>query len=87
MRSKIKLGNPSLVRKSFRLLTPIDRRHLFFITVVQAGLSVMDIGVSDAVALLIDNGFIPVVVTNQPDIARGFVTLETVLDINHASQT
>jgi ABC-type multidrug transport system fused ATPase/permease subunit len=43
MRSRYNLENPSLVRKSFRLLTPADRRHLLFITVVQAGLSVMDI--------------------------------------------
>ena len=43
MRSNGGLGNTPLVKKSFGLLSSSDRRHLLFITVVQAALSVMDI--------------------------------------------
>lgn len=35
-------------------------------------------GVKDAVSMLHEHGFITVVVTNQPDIARGYLTIEMV---------
>ena len=37
-----------------------------------------------AVEILKSNGFIPVIVTNQPDIARGKVNIESVTKINNA---
>jgi len=40
--------------------------------------------VSEAVSLLHRYGFVTVVVTNQPDIARGFMTLDTLLKIHDA---
>ena len=43
MRSKIILKNSSLVQKSFGLLSSSDKRRLFFLTLLQAALAVMDI--------------------------------------------
>lgn len=43
MRSKIISKNSSLVQKSFGLLSSSERRRLFFLTLVQAALAVMDI--------------------------------------------
>ena len=39
-------------------------------------------GVIEAIQLLKSNNFIPVVVTNQPDVARGSTTLAEVVKIN-----
>jgi D-glycero-D-manno-heptose 1,7-bisphosphate phosphatase len=39
-------------------------------------------GASESVRLVIEAGFVPVIVTNQPDVARGIVTGETVDAIN-----
>jgi len=46
-------------------------------------------GVDEAVELLLAHGYLPVVVTNQPDIARGFTTFEHVSEIHKiiSSQT
>jgi ABC-type multidrug transport system fused ATPase/permease subunit len=43
MQSKIILKNSSLVQKSFGLLSSSEKRRLFFLTLVQAALAVMDI--------------------------------------------
>ena len=39
-------------------------------------------GVSEAITLLKKHGFIPVVITNQPDVARGIIGLDTLTNIN-----
>jgi len=44
-------------------------------------LTILD-GVKEAVSLLHHHGFITAVVTNQPDIARGVSTLDSVLDLH-----
>jgi D-glycero-D-manno-heptose 1,7-bisphosphate phosphatase len=44
-------------------------------------LEILD-GVKEAVSLLHNHGFITVVVTNQPDIARGVSTLDSVLNLH-----
>ncbi len=44
-------------------------------------LTILD-GVKEAVSLLHNHGFITAVVTNQPDIARGVSTLDSVLDLH-----
>jgi D-glycero-D-manno-heptose 1,7-bisphosphate phosphatase len=41
-------------------------------------------GVPLAISLLKQHGFIPVVITNQPDVARGTVTVEQIKEINLA---
>ena len=41
-------------------------------------------GVIEAIQLLRLNGYIPVVVTNQPDVARGSSSIELVQDINRS---
>jgi D-glycero-D-manno-heptose 1,7-bisphosphate phosphatase len=40
-------------------------------------------GVTEAIGILHAHGFIPIVVSNQPDIARGDVTIEAVQKINN----
>jgi D-glycero-D-manno-heptose 1,7-bisphosphate phosphatase len=40
-------------------------------------------GVKEAVSLLHKNGFVTVVVTNQPDIARGYLTHEILLELHN----
>ena len=40
-------------------------------------------GVPEAIKLLQSNGFVVVVVTNQPDVARGIVEREKIESINH----
>jgi D-glycero-D-manno-heptose 1,7-bisphosphate phosphatase len=39
-------------------------------------------GVPLAISLLKQHGFIPVVITNQPDVARGTTTVEQIKEIN-----
>jgi D-glycero-D-manno-heptose 1,7-bisphosphate phosphatase len=39
-------------------------------------------GVLDAISLLVENNYVPVVITNQPDIARGTVKIHEVERIN-----
>lgn len=39
-------------------------------------------GVCDAIQIFVDNDFVPVVVTNQPDVARGTLSEEQVNSIN-----
>ena len=43
-------------------------------------------GVKEAVEIIKQNGFVPVVITNQPDIARGKISYESVAEINDRIQ-
>jgi D-glycero-D-manno-heptose 1,7-bisphosphate phosphatase len=45
------------------------------------GVEIMD-GVVEAIRILKENNYVPVVVTNQPDVARGLTTENCVNDIN-----
>jgi D-glycero-D-manno-heptose 1,7-bisphosphate phosphatase len=54
-----------------RPYSPRKKEELFILT-----------GVSEAVELLLSHGYLPVVVTNQPDIARGFTTFEHVSEMH-----
>lgn len=69
----------------------LDRDGVINLSVIREGkpysprgvkdLVILD-GVREAVSLLHENGFVTAVVTNQPDIARGHMTMETLSELH-----